>query len=62
MSINVSLSLNTFLTGHAFFALGWLGFFGIIESGSLLFCPTLSGSLALSLSLTPDLLGLERRS
>ena len=31
LSILVSLMLNTFLSSHAFFALGWLGFFDIIE-------------------------------
>ena len=31
LSILVSLMLNTFLSSHAFFALGWLGFFGIID-------------------------------
>ena len=30
-----SLMLNTFLSSHAFFALGWLGFFGIIDAFNL---------------------------
>ena len=31
MLIFVSLMLNTFLSSHAFFALGWFEFFGIVE-------------------------------
>ena len=31
LSILVSLMLNIFLSSHAFFAFGWLGFFGIID-------------------------------
>ena len=31
MLIFVSLMLNTFLSSHAFFALGWFEFCGIVE-------------------------------